>query len=164
MVKNAPCGKHCPQWGKGGCIFFEGLQFISKLHHCLRHHGLFIFIFALQVRQGNLGSLKIKDVYILLFESKHNRRYWDMFQKHINLGFYSTCLLAFKTRRKVAICSLLVLKRDLSFRISSMQASLSLSKIGANSRAAALCLDNWRERSTAFCRCLIWSRIMALRL
>lgn len=69
-----------------------------------------------------------------------------------------TCLLALSTSLRVAICSLLVLSRDLSFRISSMQLSLSLSRRGASSLAAALCLDSCRDLSTARWRCFTWGK------
>lgn len=64
-----------------------------------------------------------------------------------------TCLLAFSTSLRVAICSLFVLSRALSFIISSMQLSLSRSRSGASSLAAALCLESCRDLSTARWRC-----------
>lgn len=39
-----------------------------------------------------------------------------------------------------------------------MQLSLSLSRIGASSLAAALCLDSCRDLSTARWRCFTWER------
>lgn len=69
-----------------------------------------------------------------------------------------TCLLALSTSLRVAICSRLVLSNDLSFRISSMQLSLSLSRRGASSLAAALCLESCRDLSTARWRCFTWER------
>ncbi|TNN50016.1 hypothetical protein EYF80_039757 [Liparis tanakae] len=75
-----------------------------------------------------------------------------------------TCLLALRTVRSVAICSRLVLSSDFSLRISSMQASLSLSATAPSSRDATRCRDSSVLRSTASCRCLIWSRMMATRL
>lgn len=39
-----------------------------------------------------------------------------------------------------------------------MQLSLSLSRRGASSLAAALCLDSCRDLSTARCRCFTWGR------
>ena len=60
-----------------------------------------------------------------------------------------TCLLALRTVLRVAICSLLVLSRDLSFSTSSRRASASRSKSLPQAAAGAGSVPLWRHRSTA---------------
>lgn len=56
-----PGSKHGSKGGEGGSILLQGFELVAKLHHRLSHHGLLILIFALQVGQCYLSSLREED-------------------------------------------------------------------------------------------------------
>lgn len=74
------------------------------------------------------------------------------------------CLLVLSIVRSVVICFRLVLSSDFSLRIFFMSVFWFLFAVGFSFCEVRRCRDSFVVRFTVVCRCLIWLRMMVIRL